>query len=364
MVIALVLIVVAPLLAVDSNVSASPSATPFAIASISIEGTNLVLKAEVPPGMEQVVLEIRASLDADWEERGAASVQEGGGVVAFTIPKPARAMAFFRLKGKPILQNATSLSAELQYVTMPSLGATVNEAGEAIFHFKGFVDGSDKIVIDREGALWRHLNWNWPDDAVTINGIQWNPREKNFLTTVGASAFLPERFSIEAVSLEIIEGRDVVALERSANAVIVYLDDTPAASGEYEFKIHFQPVMRKPAISRSAVGARLKIAAEIDGSDCLKLTVTEATWEHKAWSFPSGVTLNGIQWSPEEANVLKNEGTNTFLPPGVDLSTARIVGRKGRDLATMWADKEAVWVWFADNPNGRDLYELEIAFGP
>ena len=42
---------------------------------------------------------------------------------------------------------------------------------------------------------------------------------------------------------------------------------------------------------------------------------------------------------------------------------AKIVSRKGRDLATMWADKDALWVWFADNPNGSDSYELDISFG-
>jgi len=29
----------------------------------------------------------------------------------------------------------------------------------------------------------------------------------------------------------------------------------------------------------------------------------------------------------------------------------------------MHADKEALWVWFADNPNGDDFYELKISFG-
>ena len=29
----------------------------------------------------------------------------------------------------------------------------------------------------------------------------------------------------------------------------------------------------------------------------------------------------------------------------------------------MWADHDAVWVSFADNPNGDDLYELELLFG-
>ena len=58
-----------------------------------------------------------------------------------------------------------------------------------------------------------------------------------------------------------------------------------------------------------------------------------------------------------------NAGTNTFLPTGVDFSTAKIIHRAGRDLATMRADQDAVWINFADNPNGSDAYELEIGFG-
>jgi hypothetical protein len=78
---------------------------------------------------------------------------------------------------------------------------------------------------------------------------------------------------------------------------------------------------------------------------------------------PDSVTLNGIPWDLSRTNVLANLGTNAFLPAGIDLTTAKIIGRKGRDVATLWADASAVWVTFADNPNGWDDYELEISFG-
>ena len=70
-----------------------------------------------------------------------------------------------------------------------------------------------------------------------------------------------------------------------------------------------------------------------------------------------------MSWPVEQTNVLQNAGSNLFLPYGVDLSTARILSRKGRDLATLWAEDQALWVWFADSPNGSDYYELEIGFG-
>jgi hypothetical protein len=346
----------------------------LALTSVAVRGTNLTLVAVVPAGLRQVTLEMRPTLDAPWQAAGVVEVPAGGGEVTFTMQKPGE-MQFFRLKAAASVASVESagvVSAEVNYLTVAPLGSAAagppdskGEAAEpeAVFHFKGMVDGSDRILITREGAFWEHAHWDWPQGAVSVNGRQWNPRQKNYLTTAGAAKFLPECFSLEAVDLERIKGRDVVALERTNDALIVYLDDTPVGAGEYEFKVHFHPARPKPAAARASTAATLKIAAEIDGSDCVRITATEARWEHKNWGWPAKVTLNGVPWSLEQTRVLQNAGTNVFLPSGVDFSTARIISRKGRDLATMWAEEDGLWVWFADNPNGSDYYELEIAFG-
>jgi hypothetical protein len=333
------------------------------ITSLSVAGTNLVFNASIPPGVDQAILEMRPTLDAPWQEAALLDVPAGGGSLEFIIPSPALEMAFFRLKATTHTTTNSQLSAELQYVTIPPLGPDGTNGTDAVFHFKGVVDGSDRILITREGAFWEHVNWDWPAGAVTINDAQWNPRDKNYLTTTGAVTFLPEMFSLEDVGLEIIEGRDVISLERTNRALIVYLNDTPLGAAMYEFKIHFHPGTIKPAKTGASPAATLKIAAQIDGSDSLKITAREATWEHRAWSYPGAVSLNGIPWDVGQTNVLMNAGTKTFLPSGVDLSTARIVNRKGRDVGTMWAEADALWIQFADNPNGADLYELELSFG-
>src|SRR4051812_30156700 len=234
------------LLALSSSVGlsaeeASVSATSdqFAITSISVAGTNLVLNAVIPAGIEQVTLEICLSLNGAWQQQGQLNVQTGVNDLAFSIPKPTNAMAFFRLKGKT-RESTPLLSDQVRYVTMPSLQTNRGTNGEPIFHFKGPVDGSDKILITRDGALWSHVHWHWPADAVTINGAKWAPEEKNFLTTLGQSRFLPEPFSLDSARLEVIQARDVVALERAPNALIVHLNDTPVGSDEYEFAIHFE----------------------------------------------------------------------------------------------------------------------------
>jgi hypothetical protein len=343
----------------------------LALASISVQGTNLALVAVVPPGLGQVTLEMRSALIAPWKAAGVVDVPAAGGEVTVMIQKPGD-MQFFRLRAAASVESAGAVSAEVNYLTVAPLGvASASVSGskagalepEAVFHFKGMVDGSDRILITRDGAFWEHAHWDWPQGEVAVNGTQWNPREKNYLTTAGTAKFLSECYSLEAIDLEQINGRDVVALERTNSALVVYLDDTPVGAGEYEFKIHFHSARTKPARIGAFTAASLKIAAEIDGSDCLKITASEATWEHKHWGGPVNVRLNEVPWSVQQTNVLQNAGTNLFLPAGVDFTTARIVSRKGRDLATLWAAKDGLRVWFADNPNGSDYYELEIAFG-
>lgn len=51
---------------------------------------------------------------------------------------------------------------------------------------------------------------------------EWNPPEKNYLTTTGAVVFLPEAYALEDDRLESTAGRDVVARERIKNALLVF----------------------------------------------------------------------------------------------------------------------------------------------
>jgi|GEM_PF-1259659 len=255
------------------------------------------------------------------------------------------------------------VSAESKSVTTASLGSsTIN--GDAVFHFKGILDGSEKILITHDGALWSHVCGNWPTGPVAVNNTAWNPGQKSYLTAVGPEKFLPDSFSLTSVRLDVVEGRDVVALERTSQGIMVYLDDTPNGGGEYNFSIHFHPAAPKAARLFRTTIARLKIAAHVDGSECIKITAAEAVLEHKTWGLPDKVSVNGLPWDVRQTRVLKNEGATTFLPEGVNFSTARIVSRKGRDLATAWAEKDVLWVRFADNPIGSDAYAIDIAFGP
>ncbi len=336
------------------------------ITSLTVVGTNLVINASFPAGVEQAVLEMKPTFTADWRGIALLNVPLNGGNVEFSIPQPAFETAFFRVNATLQATSQAELSSAVQFVAVPSLVQSTTNAGppaEATFHFKGQIDGSDRIIITHKGALWEHINWDWPGGAVAANDSQWKPSERNFMTTTNGSAFLPETYSLSAATLEVMEGRDVVALERTNDALVVYLDDTPSGSAPYEFTIHFQPAETQLDKIRTSPAATLKITAQIDGSDRLKITAHEATWTHLAYAMPDQVQLNDVPWNLNQTNRLLNAGTNAFLPSDVDFSTAKIIHREGRDLATMWADDGVLWVTFADNPNGQDAYELEISFG-
>jgi hypothetical protein len=346
------------------------------IVSIEAQGTNLVLIGTVPAGLQKVTLEVRPSLDAPWTEAAETNAPTDGGPVTFTIPKFDQ-MGFMRLKGEqssaappPTAETTTPApvtSSELHYATLNPLGNDVSNTNpsatnEAVLHFKGMIDGSDKITVRREGAFWEHTQWSWPGE-VEVNGLQWKPQEENYLSAAGTNQLLPDGYSFDNAELEIVKGRDTVALEQTDHGVIIYVDDTLPGADLYEFNVRFH---RAPAASAErAMGApaALRIMAQIDGSDTLIITTNAATWKHHFWSPPGQVTLNDVVWNPAQQNSLTNEGTNAFLPASINLSTAKIVGRKGRDLVTMQAQPGALIINFADNPGGADTYELDLAFG-
>src|SRR5881392_2070491 len=68
-------------------VSASPEDSP-AITSVRLEGTNVVVTAQVPPGIQRVTLECRGRLGAgSWEPRALTRLNGSGGEVTFRVPR-------------------------------------------------------------------------------------------------------------------------------------------------------------------------------------------------------------------------------------------------------------------------------------
>lgn len=339
---------------------------PFAFTSVSVIGTNLVLRAAMPAGLTGPALETRAGFDSAWQTVNVALTTMADGKLEFVLPKPG-ANIFLRLRASAVAgadrSESAAVSPSLSFCMISPLPLVTNRSGEveAVLRFKGRVDGSDKMLLKRDGLFWEHINWGWPEGAVTVNEASWKPADQNYAAPGSNRPLLPPGFAFHSAKLEIIKARDVVALEHGADGLIIHMDDTPAGPDDYEFIVRFREA--RPKAVRKSTPATLKIVATIDGSDCLHLTANGARWEHFQWEAPTTVTLNDRAWNPAQDAALKIDKTNFLLPAGVDLSSARIVGRKGRALATLWATAEEVKVNFADNPNGSDTYELTIAFG-
>jgi hypothetical protein len=111
-----------------------------------------------------------------------------------------------------------------------------------------------------------------------------------------------------------------------------------------------------------AVPFELTIAAAIDGSDELRVSRDGARWMHRHWDPPQEVKLGSVVWNVREQPFLPNQGPTRFLPDTVDLGTARVIRRQGRDVVSLEVRDAAIVVSFADTPEGSAPYELTIRF--
>jgi hypothetical protein len=242
-------------------------------------------------------------------------------------------------------------------------GAPVPQKKGFTIEFDGNVDGSERLEINATEAVWQHLHREWPKAPVKLNGIIWDLSKTQKLANAGNTRFVDPGVDFTRAKLEVLEGRDIVVLTKTKGGVIVYINDTNPDAGRYRFRISFDNPAAEPKPVPNATEAMLTVRARIDGSDVLRITQGEAKWEHKQWGWPTDITLNGVAWNAKRQPMLANEGKTQFLPQTVDFSTARVTRKAGRDLAVLVYEGNGITVYFADNPNGADDYELVISFG-
>jgi hypothetical protein len=321
------------------------------IKTVSLEGTNIVMKVSVTAGFERLVLE---SGDATrWEPRLSIPLENKGGDFTLRLPRIGQ-MQLVRVRADAPSQSA--VSSELSYLSAPSQ----TTSNGVVLRIRGKLDGTDKIVITRDGAVWEHVSWDWPQSAVWINDTQWIPREKNIIAPGGTAAFIPENADFPQAKLQRKSGRDTVALERTEQALIIYVADTLAGADDYDFTLHVPLRSPKPARPSPGPAAILKVQAYIDGSDQLHITASGAQWAHRHWQWPGEVRINDVPWFPSTNATL----SGSFLPANINFATARVIDRKGRDMVAAEASADAVVVHFADNPAGAADYAITLQFGP
>ena len=104
----------------------------FAFTSISVEGTNLIVRASIPPGLKNAALEMRPDLNSSWQPVKATSKTSGDGGLEFVIPRPA-ANGFLRIVAQGGVDTAASeangASEALNLVTIPPLPLIKNSVG-------------------------------------------------------------------------------------------------------------------------------------------------------------------------------------------------------------------------------------------
>lgn len=236
----------------------------------------------------------------------------------------------------------------------PAEPARPESRREIALHFRGRIDGSERIEVTQTHAYWHHLHWALPKQAAILNDVEWNPREDRSLANAGATRFLAENVDFQSARLEVIKGRDTVVLERKQNSVVIHINDTPNGGALYEFGVLLKPACRR---------ATLQIVARIDGSGQLHVDAAGARWVHRHWQRPREIRMNQVNWRLDKSPELKNEGETRFLDGPVDFSSAKLTVNHARDTAVLEPAENGLIVHFADNPLGGDVYDLTISFG-
>jgi hypothetical protein len=332
------------------------------ISRMAIAGDDVVLTVAMPPGFTRATLQTRASLNAAWENGPEAAAPLAGGTMEFRLPRRGD-MLFMRVtavfpegRAESPDSNYRTIAPKLVIAPVQSPAAKSESASQrvATLHFKAFIDGLDMIQIGRDGIFWKHLQYKSPHE-VSLNGQSWNPSEMNLIDF--GTNLATRNISWAHSQIEVISGRDVVALEKQPDGAVVHIYDTPWGAADYEFKVHL--FTAPAAATRKGPTARLKLRANIDGSDELLVNAKGAHWTHRQWTWPFAITINGEAWNPQETPHLEK----ALLPAGVDFRTARVISKSGRGFVNVQARQNDILVSFADDLSGAATYELEVAFG-
>ena len=249
--------------------------------------------------------------------------------------------------------NSTDFMNKRLFATLVlALAASTDAQSADRIEINGTFDGTDLITISQDNAHWNHLFGDLNISGVSINGVQWQPSVIYDLPNSGATTFLTNKVNFAGAQLTVLSGRDTVVLNRARDYITLSIADTPGGPDNYRFVIDFPDV------------PTLQIDADIDGSDELHISFAGARWIHKQWGWPTGVSMNGIPWSPASAPYLTNTGPTVFMTQPVKFANAVLTENSARDILTLRASEDGIILNFADNYVGAGHYHALIAFPP
>ena len=101
----------------------------------------------------------------------------------------------------------------------------------------------------------------------------------------------------------------------------------------------------------------LRISANVDGSGRIVFTKNSMRYEHKYWSPPANVKVNGEPWT----DLNHTPSSWGDFSRKLDLSRAWIAKRQGRDVAVLEHTANGFDLYLCDSPNGAADYDVTIA---
>lgn len=101
----------------------------------------------------------------------------------------------------------------------------------------------------------------------------------------------------------------------------------------------------------------MRISAHMDGSGRFSFTPRGIVYEHMSWGPPKEVTFNEKPW----LELTETPSGWTTVASQLDLTKARVIQRKGRDVVALEHTPAGFDLYFADAPNGSADYEVVIS---
>ena len=101
----------------------------------------------------------------------------------------------------------------------------------------------------------------------------------------------------------------------------------------------------------------LRISARCDGSGRIVFTRDKVHYEHRHWAPLHQVLFDGEPWT----NLKHTPVAWTDYGAELDLTRARVVSRKGRDVIALERTADGFDLYLSDSPNGAADYSVTIA---
>ncbi|QDT49025.1 Serine/threonine-protein kinase PknB [Symmachiella dynata] len=123
-----------------------------------------------------------------------------------------------------------------------------------------------------------------------------------------------------------------------------------------------QIVIRNLNRSQRSEIAELHLKLILDGKEELRLYKTHLKWTHRAWGWPSQLTINGVPWNPDKLPVSTDPRFVDLLSKAVSFENATVKKNSGRGRVTIKKSKDWCVIYMNDAKNGSRHYDITVRF--